>query len=48
MTTDKDTHASGAAKDDAELRRRNVPGRQNGALKLSKEEIDEKKSLKVR
>ena len=48
MTSNKDAHASGAAKDDADLRRRNVPGGQNGALIRSKEEIDEKKSWKVR
>ena len=48
MTTNKDVHASGAAREGAELRRRNVPVEQNGALTLSNEEIDEKKSRKVR
>lgn len=46
MTSNKDAHASGAAQDGADLRRRNVPGRQNGLL-TSKEENDDKKSEKV-
>ncbi len=48
MTSNNDAHASGAAQDGADLRRRNVPDRQNGALISSKEEIDEKKLQKVR
>ncbi len=47
MTSNNDAHASGAAQDGADLRRRNVPDRQNGAL-ISSEEIDEKKLQKVR
>ena len=39
---------TGAAHDDADLRRRNIPGRPNGTLAPSKEEVDEKKSQKVR
>lgn len=48
MTSNKDAHASGAAQDGADLRRRNVPGGQNGAITPSKEEIDDKKFQKVR
>lgn len=48
MTSSKDVHATGAAHDGADLRRRNVLGGQNGALAPSKEEVDEKKSHKVR
>ena len=53
MTSNKDVHASGAAQDGADLRRRNVPnvpksGGQNGAITPSKEEKDEKKPQKVR
>ena len=48
MAIYKDVHASGAAQDGAEIRRRNVPLEQNGAPTTVKEEIDEKKSQKVR
>lgn len=48
MTTYKEVHASGAAQDVADLRRRNVPGSQNGVLTPFKEEPDEKKYQKVR
>ena len=48
MTSNKDVHASGTVQDVADIRRRNVPGGQNGALTPSKEEVDEKKSQKVR
>ena len=48
MTSNKDVHATGAAHDGADLRRRNVLGGQNGALAPSKEEVDEKKFQKVR
>ena len=48
MTSNKDVHATGAAHDGADLRRRNILGGQNGALAPSKEEVDEKKSQKVR
>lgn len=48
MTFKKDIHASGAAQDGVDLRRRNVPGGQIGARTLSNEEIDDKKSRKVR
>lgn len=48
MTSNKEVHASGTVQDNADIRRRNVPGGQNGALTPSKEEIDEKKSQKVR
>ena len=47
MTSNKDVHATGAAHDGTDLRRRNVLGAQNGALAPSKEEVDEKKSQKV-
>ncbi|CAD6593924.1 MAG: Protein O-mannosyltransferase 2 [Alectoria sarmentosa] len=43
MTSSKDVHASGAAQDGTDLRRRNGPGRHNGAIPSSKEEIDDKK-----
>lgn len=45
--SNEDAYASWAAQDGADLRRRNVPSGQNGALTRSKEEIDEKKSQKV-
>lgn len=48
MTSNKDAHTTGAAHDVADLRRRNVLDGRNGALAPSKEEIDEKKSQKVR
>lgn len=48
MTSNKDVHASGTAQDGADLRRRNVPGGQNSALTSSEEEVDDKKSQKVR
>ena len=48
MTSNKGVHATGAAHDGADLRRRNVLGGQNGALAPSMEEVDEKKSQKVR
>ena len=47
MTSSKAVHASGAAQDGADLRRRNVPSGESGALTLSQEEVDEKKSQKV-
>lgn len=47
MMSNRDVHASGAAQDGSDLRRRNVPGGQNGALAPSKEEIDNKKVQKV-
>ena len=47
MTSNKDVHVSGAAQDGTDLRRRNIP-RQNGTLTPPQEEIDEKKSQKVR
>lgn len=48
MTSNIDVHASGAAQNGADLRRRNVPTGPNGALTPSKEEVDDKKSQKVR
>ena len=47
MTSSKDVQASGAAQHGADLRRRNVPSGPNGSLTPSKEEVDDKKSLKV-
>ena len=47
MASNKDVHATGAADDAADLRRRNVPGGPNGTHAPSKEEVDEKKSQKV-
>ena len=48
MMSNKDVRATGAAQDDADLRRRNVAGGQNGTLATPKEEIDKKKYQKVR
>lgn len=48
MTSNKDVHASGAAQDGPDLRRRNVPGGQSSALTPPQEEIDKKKLQKVR
>lgn len=48
MTSSKDVQTSGAAQHGADLRRRNVPSGPNGALTPSKEEVDDKKSQKVR
>ena len=47
MTSNKDVHVSGAAQDGTDIKRRNVPGGQNGAIASSEGEIDDKKLQKV-
>lgn len=47
MANNKASHASGAAQDGPELRRRNVPGDSNGSITPSQTEVDDKKSQKV-
>ena len=47
MASNMDVHATGAAHDGVDLRRRNVPGGPNGTLAPSKEEVDVKKFQKV-
>ncbi|MCJ1276195.1 Protein O-mannosyltransferase 2 [Puttea exsequens] len=44
MTTKKAAHASGAAQDGYDLRRRNVPGESNGSAEPAQNEVDDKKT----
>ena len=48
MASDRASLASGAAPDEQELRRRNVPSQEtNGTIMSSQKEVDDKKSQKV-